>query len=291
MFLFHPWSFLLCRNLLDTREMNYWYASLGKEKQGKIRKREGTFVWSKLYKNQDIWFPRSCMQWRGIRLLVACAGYKTLIMGDSGNTSDFTAWQGHTSPPSTDPLWSGWSPGAGCRWITQLWQCSVWPPRPRHHRHSWRQCGSSRDQTHWISVLIPVFDLQRSPQGCCELNTVSKASVSISEDKTSPVICQAFRDCSPPSPFRESWEEQAFYVKLMRNTAAQQCKKTPRLVQSRSGKLSIEVPSNRCIPQNNTIVPSPGALGLDQWSRGINFSLLTPCPARILIYGSMSPIN
>lgn len=31
-------------------------------------------------------------------------------------------------------------------------------------------------------------------------------------------------------------------------------------------------PSNRFIPQNNTIVPSPGALGLEQWSGGIKLS-------------------
>lgn len=55
--------------------------------------------------------------------------------------------------------------------------------------------GADRDQTHRISVLIPVSDLQRSPQGCCELHTVSKASVSISGDKTSPVI---FQQCAKP---------------------------------------------------------------------------------------------
>lgn len=55
--------------------------------------------------------------------------------------------------------------------------------------------GADRDQTHQISVLIPVSNLQRSPQGCCELHTVSKASVSISGDKTSPVI---FQQCAKP---------------------------------------------------------------------------------------------
>lgn len=90
MFLFHPWSFLLFRNLLDTREMNYWYASLGKEKQGKIRKREGTFVWSKLYKKAEHLVPKEPYTIKRNQTTVVCVVYKLLIMGDSGHTSGFT---------------------------------------------------------------------------------------------------------------------------------------------------------------------------------------------------------
>lgn len=149
MFLFHPWSFLLFRNLLDTREMNYWYASLGKEKQGKIRKREGTFVWSKLYKKAGHSVPKEPCTIKRNQSTAVCVVYKLLIMGGSVHATGFSVCTGiclplRTPHPPKSPQLEG---VRKARSMCQAHEKNSHPTTPKNP--IWFRAGLEKDSFSW----------------------------------------------------------------------------------------------------------------------------------------------
>lgn len=81
--------------------------ALGRKSEARSEKGKGPLSGVNCIKKSGHSVPKELHTMKRNQATVACAGYKTLIMGDSGHSSGFTAWQGHTSPLNTDPLWPG----------------------------------------------------------------------------------------------------------------------------------------------------------------------------------------